>query len=293
MKTTLAQWRALQAVVDEGGFARASEVLNRSQSSVSYAVSRLEEALGVRLLSLSGRRARLTDAGELLLRGARNLLSEAGELEMLAETLSEGWEAEIALTVDCICPSRILDRALSAFAHEVPGTRVELYEEVLTGAAEALEDGRADIALSPTTPAGYLGEPVLDVEFHAVAHPEHRLHRLERSVTVEDLQRELQVVIRDSARRHTHDSGWLGAPRRWTVSTLAAARDLVAAGIGFAWLPEHLVAVGVADGSMARLPLQGGGGKRSHLYLIQARSHGAGPAARHLYDCLRQAFVQA
>jgi len=46
MKTTLAQWRALQAVVDEGSFARASLALNRSQSSVSYAVSRLEESLG-------------------------------------------------------------------------------------------------------------------------------------------------------------------------------------------------------------------------------------------------------
>lgn len=45
-KVTLDQWRALQAVIDHGGFAQAAEKLHRSQSSVSYAVNRLQELLG-------------------------------------------------------------------------------------------------------------------------------------------------------------------------------------------------------------------------------------------------------
>lgn len=293
MKTTLAQWRALQAVVDEGGFAQASRVLNRSQSSVSYAISRLEDSLGIPLLTLSGRKARLTDAGEVLLRGARNLLGEAGELEALAGTLAEGWEAELSLAVDGICPGSVLLEALHAFARAAPGTRVEVFEEVLSGAPEAVETGRVDLALSPITPAGYLGEPLLDIEFLPVAHPDHPLHRLDRPLAGDDLSRELQIVIRDSARRARQDSGWLGSPRRWTVSTLATARAMVAGGTGFAWLPAHMAAPAIRRGELARLPIQGAGGKRSHLYLVHARPHGMGPGARLLSDCLRRAFADA
>jgi len=41
-KVTLEQWRALLAVIDAGGYAKAAELLNKSQSAVSYAISQLE-----------------------------------------------------------------------------------------------------------------------------------------------------------------------------------------------------------------------------------------------------------
>ena len=41
-KTTLDQWRALQAVVDFGGYAQAAEQLFRSQSTISYTVAKLQ-----------------------------------------------------------------------------------------------------------------------------------------------------------------------------------------------------------------------------------------------------------
>ena len=54
-KTSLEQWAVLAAVVDQGGFAQAAETLHRSQSAVSYAVGRLQEALEVPLLAIQGR----------------------------------------------------------------------------------------------------------------------------------------------------------------------------------------------------------------------------------------------
>ncbi len=289
MKTTLAQWRALQAVVDAGGFAQAAESLSRSQSSVSYAVSRLEEALGVPLLRLSGRRAELTDAGTVLLRGARNLLSEVNELEALASTLAEGWEAELSLAVDGVCPTELLSSALARFSAEAAGTRIEISEEVLSGAAEAISEGRVDLALSPEVPSGFLGEPILEIRFLPVAHANHPLHQLGRPLTGDDLRRERQVVIRDSARLARKDHGWLAAPRRWTVESLAMARDLVLSGLGFSWLPEAVVQESIASGELKTLQIADGGGRRSHLYLVSARPHGMGPAARLLADCLRGA----
>ena len=46
-RITLDQWRALVTVVDAGGYARAAERLYKTQSTVSYAVHRIEEGLGV------------------------------------------------------------------------------------------------------------------------------------------------------------------------------------------------------------------------------------------------------
>ena len=56
-KITLEQWASLVAVVDEGSYAKAADLLNKSQSTVSYAISRVEEQLGGQVLKISGRKA--------------------------------------------------------------------------------------------------------------------------------------------------------------------------------------------------------------------------------------------
>src|SRR5262245_21769817 len=96
---TLEQWRSLVAVVDAGGYAQAAEALHKSQSSVTYAVQKLESVLGVEAFEVRGRKAHLTPTGELLYRRARALLDDAGGLEKAARTLSAGWEAEIRVAM--------------------------------------------------------------------------------------------------------------------------------------------------------------------------------------------------
>ena len=64
-RITLEQWRALLAVVDAGGYARAAKVLHKSQSSVTYAVQQLESQLGVKAFKIEGRKASLTPTGDV------------------------------------------------------------------------------------------------------------------------------------------------------------------------------------------------------------------------------------
>src|SRR5689334_8250100 len=101
-RSTLEQWQVLQAIVDCGGYAQAAEALHRSQSSVSYMVARLQEQVGVELLEIDGRRARLTKNGEALLRRARALLDDAFQLEEFARSLNQGWESELRFAVDSL-----------------------------------------------------------------------------------------------------------------------------------------------------------------------------------------------
>src|SRR5256885_13179004 len=94
---SLEQWRALVAVVDEGGYAAAAEAIHKSQSAVTYAVQRVEKLLGVKAFRLEGRKAVLTPAGRMLYSRARVLLDDASSLERAAHRSSAGWEAEIAI----------------------------------------------------------------------------------------------------------------------------------------------------------------------------------------------------
>src|ERR1700675_5201698 len=104
-RISLDQWRALLAVVDEGGYARAAKALNKTQSSVTYAVQQLESQLGVKAFKIEGRKASLTPTGDLLYRRARYLLDEATGLEQSAIRLSAGCEAEIRIAVEGIFPT--------------------------------------------------------------------------------------------------------------------------------------------------------------------------------------------
>src|SRR3977135_4387040 len=107
-RITLDQWRALVAVVDKGGYARAAAGLHKSQSSVTYGVQQLESQRGAKALEIAGRRAELTPTGELLYRRARYLLDEAAALEQSAKRLSAGWEAELRLAAEVIFPTWLL-----------------------------------------------------------------------------------------------------------------------------------------------------------------------------------------
>ena len=63
-KTTLEQWALLERVIEAGSFAKAAEETYRSQSSVSYNLSLLQERQGGALQMKEGRPAGLTPAGE-------------------------------------------------------------------------------------------------------------------------------------------------------------------------------------------------------------------------------------
>src|ERR1700684_1056331 len=99
-RISLEQWRALQAVVDAGGYAQAAARLHKSQSAITYAVQKIEALLQVKIFELNGRKARLTGSREVLSRRARGLLEEAESHEGAGRTLAAGWESELKLAVE-------------------------------------------------------------------------------------------------------------------------------------------------------------------------------------------------
>ena len=279
-RTALEQWAVLAAVVDRGGFAQAARSLHRSQSAISYTVARLQDALGVPLLGLQGRRAVLTAHGETLLRRARPLLQDLATLEDLAHSLQRGWESQLQLVVDVAFPRERLLSIVAELGVACPQTQLQLADAVLSGAEEAITAQSADVVVTSRVPAGHLGDFLLDVAFVAVAHPAHALFGLQRPLSPADLAGQTQVVVRDSGVQQPRDEGWLGAERRFTVSSMEASLAMVTAGLAFAWLPEHLVAPAIGAGTARALPLVSGATRHVALSLVLVRAAVAGPAAR-------------
>lgn len=285
-RTTLEHWHVLQAIVEHGSFAKAAEALHRSQSSVSYMVARLQEQLDVPLLEIDGRKAKLTAAGSALLSQARRLLDDAHALEQRARDLQAGWEAEIRLVVDGLLPRPLLTRVLHEVDAGCPQSRVRLSETVLSGAEDALLRHEADVVVCNSVPPGFLGDPLMDVEFIAVAHPDHALHRFGRELTTDDLARELHIVVRDSGTQG-RDDGWLGSARRWTVTSGSTRLALMRAGLGFGWAPVAHIEDDLAAGRLKPLPLREGRCRKRTLYLVLADPRQAGPGARRVAEIIR------
>jgi DNA-binding transcriptional LysR family regulator len=283
---TLEQWRALMAVVDHGGYAQAAAALNKSQSAVTYAVQKIEEMLGLQAFEIVGRKAVLTPTGHLLYRRARALIEDAGSLERAAKTLSAGWEAEIHLAVEILFPTWLLFDCLAQFGEESPNTRIEVIESVISGTSEALIQRRADIAIAPIIPQGFVGERLMILKTILVTSPDHPLQKLGRPVTLRDLAQHRHLVVRDSGTVRDSRAAFEVA-QRWTVSHMASSVEAAIKGHGFAGVPQDRVVAELADGRLKKLHMQDGGERLIPLYLIIADADLAGPGVRRLAEIIR------
>lgn len=285
---TLKQWRALHAVVECGGFCEAAQSLHLSQSSVSYAVGKLQDQFGIALLRVSGRKAELTEQGRALMERSRNLLRDAMELEQFADKLRRGVQAPVRLAVDPDFPPGLLLRAQRCLAergHEVTLASTELAADRIE---DVLRSRRADLAITPRLCSGIEQVALLQVEYVAVAHPQQRLCRLPRPLHADDLESELEIQL---ARPGDTQSVERCLPPsrhpRWQVGSTDNAIQVLREGVGYAWLPRHQVQPWLERGALALLPVGPGSGRVVRLLLSYACLPATGSRIRLLADMLR------
>ncbi|QDE31450.1 MULTISPECIES: LysR family transcriptional regulator [Shewanella] len=285
-KSTLEQWRIVQAVVDFGGYAQAAEKLNRSQSSLNHAVSKLQQQLGINLLEVKGRKAYLTEQGEVLLRRSRHLTQSVEELEQLASNLGQGWEPNLTIAREIVYPMDKLVEALTAFLPESRGTRVTIIDSVISGTHDLIRNNLVDIAICATPPKGHISETLCESSFELVCHPEHPLAQLELIEDDKQLAQYLQIVIKDTGVNASNDIGWLKAEQRWTVSNFHEAKIILSRNIGFCWIPSFLVEQEIANKQLIRIHLRGSYQRKIMLNLVVPNRNQQGPACKLLENLI-------
>lgn len=271
---SLKEWNTLLAVVRNDGFARAAEVLHISQPAISYTIAKIEERLGIALLRTEGRRARITAIGQQLLSHVEPLLQQAVQVEAIARELRASWRPEIRLAVADDFPTRLLIGAIHRYAEDAPRATVLLTEGKDEAVQQLLLKREAALGITRQLAPGLQGDVLVETEYLPVAHPEHPLFKLGRPLSENDLRQAVEIGIEgDCAPSPPAATGGQPLPQRWQVGSLETAEQAVAEGIGYAWLPGHLVREALAAGRVALLPLAGYPPRGCRFYL-------AWPAAR-------------
>lgn len=279
---------ALDAVVREGGFARAAQRLHKVQSAVSYQVNKLEQQLGLALLQRDGYRVKLTPAGESVLQEGRRLLAQASHIQALAQQFQQGWEARLLLIVDGILPLASVLRALKQLAQEGVPTKVQVKIEFLRGVQHRFEKDAADLMIVKDFDDGqHLHCEALDeLECVLCVSPEHALAANLAPLSLAALQEHTELSIQDSS-ESGDDRHVFGSERAFFLSGFMAKKQALLMGMGFGWMPRYLVEQELADGSLCEVQYEGGSRYRFTPALVYRRARPLGRAGQRLLELLR------
>jgi DNA-binding transcriptional LysR family regulator len=182
--------RCFHAVVEAGGFSRAAERLDLSQSAVSQAIANLEHRLGAVLLR-RGSPPQLTEAGIRLLRFAETVMNE--ERETLADIaqIKSGALSTLSLAMSAAANARFGLALLQEFSERNPLTRFKIVVAPSREIVYGVSEGRWELGFGPlqhTMPEYFA--------FHSCFHETRRLMIARDHPGREALQRDPQATLR-------------------------------------------------------------------------------------------------
>ena len=288
---TLDQLRLFLAVVDAGGFSAAARSLKRAQSAVSYGVANLERQLGTNLFDRSGRKPKLTPAGDELAAEARAVCAQVDSLKARALGISRGVEPRLAIVVDHMFPLPALVHALREFRDRYPTVSLTLHTEALGAVAELVAGGVCSLGIGgvvPKWPAGLERHPLARVVMLHVAARTHPLARRRGPIPGAIVRQHVQIVLADRSQHSQDFEIGIYSERRWRVLDLAAKHELLRAGLGWGGMPIHVVAGDLAKKRLVRIHIEEAGSPTYHaeLYAMHRTAEPPGPAARWLIERL-------
>ena len=287
---TLDQLRVFLAIVETGSFSAAARKLNRRQSVISYTVATLEAQLGgLILFERRTHRPKLTEAGAAILSDARRLALGVDTLQARARGLVSGLEAEVAVAVDVMLPTRRLVMALAAFREQFPTVTLRLYVEALGSVARLVIDRTCGIGISgpmigtldelDQRPAGY-------VTMAAVAAPDHPLARQPGPLSLPEVRDHVQLVLTDRSDLTKGRDFAVLSTQTWRFADLGAKHALLRQGLGWGNMPEVMVRDDIAEGRLARLDIAERPPHRYALMAVRRIDHTPGAASQWLLDRL-------
>lgn len=246
----------LQTIARLGSFAAAARDMGLVPSALSYRVRQMEDSLDVLLFDRSSRQAKLTAAGDELLREGMRLLNDMDSIAQRIKRVATGWESQFTVVIDTIIQQRVVMDLCQHFLEANPPTRLRLRDETLSGTQYALTSGQADLAigvvLQEELPSGLRFEeigPVMQFVF-AVA-PGHPLATASQPLSDADVRAHRAVAVADSVPQGNGITiGLLAGQDVLTVPSMAAKLDAQLRGMGAGFLPEPLARPYIARGEL-------------------------------------------
>jgi DNA-binding transcriptional LysR family regulator len=290
MNFDLADLRAFLAVSDLGSFRAAAEILHLSQSAVSRRVDKLEDALGVELLTRTTRKIELTTIGRAFVHKARNVMLELESALIGIQDVAERLSGEVTLACVPSAVGYFLPSVFNEYHKRYPGIRIRVLDESSSDVLLAVTRGDADFGVT------YVGTqesdihflPLIEEAFVLACPSEHPLAK-SKVVAWKDINEHGYIALaQGSGNRFLVDQALAGSLERprWfcEVSHVPALVSLVMAGLGVGVVPRMALPPDGHEG-LAAIPLVDPKVSRK-LGLISRRGRPLPAAAQILYDML-------
>lgn len=248
------------AVAKELSFSKAAEVLNYAQSSVTSHIQALEDEFGVPLFERLGKRVILTEAGLRMVTAAEKIISLVDE----AKKMVPGCELPSGtITIgahESQCTYR-LPPILQEFRSCYPQVQL-VFRPIVSdrNLQTLLAQGVIDVAFMlelPAKPENLAVELLVKERILILAHPEHRLARLEK-VTPKDLEGETILTTEQGCSyrqifEHSLAASGVHTCTKIEFASIESIKQCIIAGLGIAVLPEMTVVKETARGQIKAL----------------------------------------
>ena len=177
VKLEVRHLKLLTAVAEEGSVTAAGKRLHLTQSALSHQLKDAEEMLGTALFLRLGKKMVPTAAGETLLACAYRVLQELASTEARIDGLDGEARGSVRLSTECYTCYHWLPPVLQKFHKRFPKVNVNIDAQVTNSAAEALLQGKLDVAVlsDPPKNRSLRLTPMFEDEVFIIMSPDHRL----------------------------------------------------------------------------------------------------------------------
>ncbi|MGB3404901.1 MAG: LysR family transcriptional regulator [Microcoleaceae cyanobacterium] len=301
---TLDQLRILKAIAAEGSFKRAADSLYVSQPAISLQVQNLERQLNVPLFDRGGRRAKLTEAGHLLLNYGEKILSLCQETCRAIEDLQNLQGGTLIVGASQTTGTYLLPRMIGLFRQKYPDVAVQLHVHSTRRTAWSVANGQIDLAIiggevPPELQDSLTIQPYIEDELALILPVFHHFAQQDR-IQKEDLYK-LQFVALDSQStiRKVIDQVLTRCsidPRRLKVemelNSIEAIKNTVQAGMGAAFLSTSAIEKELQMNVLHRSTIEGVVVKRMLSVIVNPNRYQSKAAEAFTKDILPQFTTQ-
>lgn len=249
---TLTELRYIVAVARERHFGRAAEACFVSQPTLSVAVKKLEEELGVVLFERGPGEAAPTAIGARVVEQAQRVIEQSQAIKDIAKQGKDPLQGPLRIGVIYTIAPYLLPGLVRLLHRRAPQMPLLLQENYTHRLREMLKQGDIDAAVLalPFEEPGFAIQPLYDEPF-LVAVPREHAWAGRKSVRTADLKKETMVLLgtghcfRDQVLRVSPELGRYaagdGLQRTFEGSSLETIRQMVASGVGITILPATSV----------------------------------------------------
>lgn len=256
-RPTLRQLEYMVAVAEHGTFGAAADAVHVSQPAMSSQIAELEQRLGVALFERDRNGARLTVDGEAVLEAARAVLVELDHLVETAEVRTGDLVGPLTIGVIPTMAPYLLPTVVRETRRRYPLAELTLVESKTADLVDAVESGAIHVGLL-ATPVPEVGPGIASVELardpFVLALPEGHPYAGRARLPQGALASIPMLLLEEGhcLRSHVQQAcSVIGASPLGTTqaTSLPAACQMVAAGMGATLLPASAIEVEARGGS--------------------------------------------